>query len=180
MNSKPNPQPTVVVKEKRGKKKKRMQDPNKETMVAKSLPRFDGKDKHDFIDFADKLKAILNKSAPAIYNILMGEERPTPTEDDTLTKWKRNNTTLYSMIFLATSGEAAMVVKRYAGSTAREGLGNGQKASKALEKKHNASSNATRQKLYDCLNSTKLQRGQDPDEFLYRMKTARNRLYEMV
>ncbi|CAN0290502.1 unnamed protein product, partial [Scytosiphon promiscuus] len=61
----------------------------------------------------------------------------------------------------------------------REGLGNGQKAWKALEEKYNASSNATRQELYDCLNSTKLQMGQDPDEFLYRMETARNRLYEM-
>ena len=60
------------------------------------------------------------------------------------------------------------MVKRYAG--------NGQKAWKALEEKYNACSNATRQELYDSLGNTKLQRGQDPDEFLYHMETARNRL----
>ena len=59
----------------------------------------------------------------------------------------------------------------------REGLGNGQKAWKALDEKYNACSNATRQELYDCMNGTKLQGAQDPDEFLYRMETARNRLH---
>ena len=56
-------------------------------------------------------------------------------------------------------------------------IGNGQKAWKVLEENYNACSNATRQELHDCLNSTKSQRGQDPDEFLYNMETARNRLY---
>ena len=86
-----------------------------------------------------------------------------------------SETTLHSTLFLATSGEDVMVVKHHVGITAREGLGNGQKARKALEEKYNACSNATRQELYDSLNNTKLQRGQDPDEFLYRMETARNR-----
>lgn len=35
-----------------------MEDTKKVTMIAKSLSRFDRKDKHAFIDFADKLKAI--------------------------------------------------------------------------------------------------------------------------
>lgn len=74
-------------------------------MIAKSLPRFDGKDKHEFIDFGDKLKAILSMSTPDIYNILMGEEKPTQTGNDNLTRWVRNITNLYSMLFLATSGD---------------------------------------------------------------------------
>ena len=156
-----------------------MEDPNKVTMITKSFPRFDGKNKHDVVDFTDNLEAILSMSAPDIYNILMGEEKPTPTGDEYLAKWERNNTNRYSMLCLATSGGAAMVVKRHAGITAREGLENGQKAWKVLEENYNACSNATRQELYDCLNNTKLQRGQDPDEFLYRMETARNRLYVM-
>ena len=148
-------------------------------MIAKSLPRFGGKDKHDFIDFTDKLKAIVGMSTPDIYNILMWGGKPTPTGNDNLTKWVRNNINLYFMLFLATSGGAATVVKRYVGRTVGEGLGNGQKAWKAPEEKYNICSNATRQGLYDSLNNTNLQQGQDPDEFLYHMETARNRLYEM-
>lgn len=83
------------------------------------------------------------------------------------------------MLLLTTSGGAAMVVKRYAGNTARQVLGKGHNAWKALEEKYNACSNATRQELLDCLNNTKLQRGQEPDEFLHHMEAARNRLYEM-
>ena len=72
-----------------------------------------------------------------------------------------------------------MVVKRYTGRTVGGELGNRKKAWKALKEKYNACSNATRQELYDSLNNTNLHRGQDPDEFLYHLQTARNRLYEM-
>ena len=90
-------------------------------MIAKSPPRFDGKNKHDFIDFIDNLKAILSMPAPDVYTILMGEEKPTPTGDENLAKWERNSTNVYSILFLPTSGGATMVVKRYADSTARKG-----------------------------------------------------------
>ena len=73
-----------------------MENPDKVTITAKSLPRFDGKNKHDFIDLTDNLEAILSMSAPDIYNILMGEEKPTPTEDEYLAKWERNNTPLHA------------------------------------------------------------------------------------
>ena len=63
-------------------------------------------------------------SSSDVYNILMGEEKPTPTGNGNLTKCVRNNTNLYFMFFLATSGGAAMVVARYAGRTAGEGFGN--------------------------------------------------------
>lgn len=95
-----------------------MEEPNKVTMISKSLPRFDGKNKYEFIDFADKLKPILSMSALDIYNILMGEEKPTPTGYDNLIKWVLNNPNLYSMLVLATRGGAAMVVKRDAGRAA--------------------------------------------------------------
>ena len=45
-----------------------------------------------------------------------------------------------------------------------------------MEEKCNACSNATRQELHDCLNNTKIE---NPDEFLYRIETARNRMYKM-
>ena len=53
------------------------------------------------------------------------------------------------------------------------------KAWKALEGKHDAVSNATRQELYDELAKTKMKLGQDPDGFMYIMETARDRLHDM-
>lgn len=72
-----------------------------------------------------------------------------------------------------------MVVKRYAGITSRERLGNGVKAGKVLDERKNTCSDVTRQELYVCLNSTARHWGQEPHEFLYHMETARNRQYEM-
>ena len=72
-----------------------------------------------------------------------------------------------------------MAVKRYDCRAAGKGLGNEQKAWKALEVKCSAWSSTTRQELHDSLNNTWLQRGQNSDEFLYHMETAWNRLYEM-
>lgn len=160
-----------------------MEDPNEVPKIAKSLPHFDGEDKHDVIDFADKLKPSspcqpLISTTLDMYNLQTGEETPTPTDEQYRTKWERNNTNL-SMLWLATSGEATTVVKRYAGRRAEEGLRNGQKAWEAMEDKYDACSNATRQELDDCLHNTKLRRGQDPDEILFIMETTRNRLYEM-
>lgn len=70
-----------------------------------------------------------------------------------------------------------MVVKRYVGRTSGEGLENGQKAWKAMEQSYNTRRNATRQELHDSQNSINFQRGQDPDEFLYHLETARNLMY---
>ena len=44
---------------------------------------------------------------------------------------------------------------------------------------YSAVSNATRQELYDELAKTKTKQGQDPDDVLYVMKTARERLHDM-
>ena len=43
-------------------------------------------------------------SAPAIYGILMGQEKPNPTLGDNFAKWQRNNANLYTVLFLATNG----------------------------------------------------------------------------
>lgn len=88
----------------------------------------------------------------------------------------KRHQSLLPALFLTTKGGSATVVKCYAGSTAKERLRNGQKTWKALEEKYNACGNAPHQELYDCQNSTMRQRGQDPDEFLYHVETARNRL----
>ena len=48
-----------------------------------------------------------------------------------------------------------------------------------LEEKYDAVSNATRQELYDELAKTKMKQDHDPDDVLYIMETARDRLHDM-
>ena len=50
---------------------------------------------------------------------------------------------------------------------------------KRLMKKYDAVISATRQELYDELAKTKMKQGQDPDDFLHIMETARDRLHDM-
>ena len=65
-------------------------------------------------------------SAPAIYDILMGHEKPNPTLGDNLAKWQRKNANFYPVIFLATNGGATTVVQRHEGRKPEDGLGDGQ------------------------------------------------------
>ena len=96
--------------------------------MAKSLPRYDGKHKHAYRDWKARVKVHLNMSAPVIYDILMGQEKPNSTLGDNLVKWQRNNANLYSVLILATNGGATTVVPRHGGKKPEDGLGDGQEA----------------------------------------------------
>ena len=109
----------------------------------------------------------------------MGPEKPNPTLGDNLAKWQRNNANLYSLVFLATNGGATTVVRRHEGKKPEDGLGDGQEAWKAREDKFDAVSNDTRRELYNELAQTKVKEGQDPDDPLYIVETARDRLRDM-
>ena len=97
------------------------------TMV-KGLPRYDGKDKHAYLDWKARVKVHLNMSAPAIYDTRMGQEKPNPTLGDNLAKWQRNIANIYSVLFLATNGGATTVVRRHEGKKPEGGLGDGDEA----------------------------------------------------
>ena len=101
---------------------------NKIATMAKTLPRYDGKNKHAYRDWKARVKVHLNMSAPGIYDIFVGQEKPNPTLDDNLAKWKRNNANLYSVLFLATNGGATTVVRRHEGKKPEDGLGDGEEA----------------------------------------------------
>ena len=47
--------------------------------MAKSLPRFDGKDKHAYRDWKAREKVHLSTSAPDIYDNVMGQGKSNPT-----------------------------------------------------------------------------------------------------
>ena len=61
-----------------------MEEPNKVTMIAKSLPYFNRKEKHEFIDLADKLKAILSISAHLICTTFSWGRRSRPQRGTTI------------------------------------------------------------------------------------------------
>ena len=61
------------------------------------------------------MKVHLNISAPAVYDLLMGQEKPNPTLSDNLAKSQRKNDNLNSVLFLATNGDATTVVRRHEG-----------------------------------------------------------------
>ena len=74
----------------------------------------------------------LNISAPSIYDIRMGQEKPNPTLGDNLDKWQRNNANIYSVPFLATNGGATTVVRRHEGQKPDDGEETDRKLGKRL------------------------------------------------
>ena len=115
--------------------------------------------------------------APDIYNILMGEEKPTSTEGGNLVKEERNNTNLYSTLFLATSGGVIIAVKRYySGSTADR------RARKRTEGLEGVGRKVQRLQQFYSPGALRLpKRHNAPAEPgpLYHMETVVNRLREM-
>lgn len=70
-------------------------------------------------------------------------------------------------------------MRRFKGTTSENGLGSGQAAWKALEAKADGVSNTGRQASCDKLTTTKTIPGQGPDELLYALDGARDRMHEI-
>ena len=65
------------------------------------------------------------------------------------------------------------------GKTREDGVGNGQAAWNALEKKYNSHTKEARRAYHEKLHSTKIKSGDDPDDLLYTMDGFRERLEDM-
>ena len=65
------------------------------------------------------------------------------------------------------------------GKTRDDGVGNGQAACNALEKKYNSNTKEARRADQEYLHNTKMKSGDDPDDFLYNLKGYRERLEDM-
>ena len=65
------------------------------------------------------------------------------------------------------------------GKTREDGVGNGQAAWNALEEKYNSHTKEARRAYHEKLHNTKMNSGDDPDDFLYTMDGIRERLEDM-
>ena len=70
-------------------------------------------------------------------------------------------------------------MEKHIGKTREDGVGNGQAAWKALEKKCNSNTKEARRAYHEYLHSAKMKSGDDPDDFLYTMDGYRERLKDM-
>ena len=65
------------------------------------------------------------------------------------------------------------------GKTREDGVGNGQAAWNALEKKYNSNTKEARRAFDEYLHIAKMKSGDDPDDFIYTMDVYRERLKDM-
>ena len=65
------------------------------------------------------------------------------------------------------------------GKTREDGVGNGQAAWNALEKKYNCNTKEARRAYHEYLHNAKMKSGDDPDDFLYTMDDYRECLKDM-
>ena len=89
------------------------------------------------------------------------------------------NENLFGILFFTTEFSAHNVVKRHMGKTQEDGVGNGQAAWNALEKKYNSKTKEARRAYHEYLHNAKMKSGDDPDDFLYTMDGYRERLKDM-
>ena len=148
--------------------------------IVNLYPRFDGKDKTQFLEYKDKLRVSLSFRRQSVAAILQGEPKPTTAQNSpAVATWTRANEHLFGILFFTTELSAHNVVKRHMGKTREDGVGCGQAAWNALEKKYNSSTKEARRAYHEYLHNAKMKSGDDPDDFLYTMDGYRERLKDM-
>ena len=143
-------------------------------------PRFYGKDKTQYLEYKDKLRVSLSFHRQSVAAILQGEPKPTTAQNSpAVATWTRANDNLFGILFFTTERSAHNVVERHMGKTREDGVGNGQAAWNALEKKYNSITKEARRAYNEYLHNAKMKSGDDPDDFIYTMDGYRERLKDM-
>ena len=143
------------------------------------FPRFDGKDNAQFLEYKDRLR-VVSFYRQRVAAILQGEPKPTAARNSTaVASRERANENFFSSLFFTTERSTNNVVKRHMGKTREDGVGNGQAAWSALEEKYSSHTKEARRVYHEKLHSTKVQEGDDSDDFLYTMDGFRERLENM-
>ena len=102
-------------------------------------PRFDGKDKAQFLEHKYRLRVVLSFYRQSVAAILQAETKPTAAQNSAaVASWERVNENLFSILFFTSECSAINVVKRHIGKTREDGVGNRQAAWSALEEKYNS------------------------------------------
>ena len=149
--------------------------------IVNLYPRFDGKDKTQFLEYKDKLRGGLSFHRQSVAAILQSEPKPTTAQNSpAVAAWTRANENLFGILFFTTERSAHNVVKKHMGKTREDGVGNGQAAWNALEKKYsNSTTKEARRAYHEYLHNAKMKSGDDPDDFLYTIDGYRERLKDM-
>ena len=143
-------------------------------------PRFDGKYKTQFLEYKDKLRVSLSFHRQSVAAILQGEPKPTTAQNSpAVATWTRANENLFGILFFTTERSAHNVAEKHMGKTREDGVGNGQAAWNALEKKYNSNTKEARRAYHEYLHNAKIKSGDDPDDFIYTMDGYRERLKDM-
>ena len=122
---------------------------------------------------------VLNGSVEPVPAITDSDTPDTPTNLVELQRWKRACETLFSVLYLVTSGPAATIVRQNEDRTSAGGLGHRQKAWDALYTNYNSNSKEARRACYEKLVSFRMEEGQDPDDYTIKLMEIRGRLQEM-
>ena len=148
--------------------------------IVNLYPRFDGKDKTQFLEYKGKLRVNLSFHRQSVAAILQGEPKPTTAQNSpAVGTWTRANENLFGILFFTTERSAHNVVKKHMGKTREDGVGNGQAAWNALGNKYNSSTKEARRAYHEYFHNAKMKSGDDPDDFLYTMDGYRERLKDM-
>ena len=142
--------------------------------------RFDGKDNTHFLEYKGKLCVSLSFDWQSVAAILQGESEPIIVQTSpAVATWTRANENLFGILFFTTERSVHNVVKKHMGKTREDGVGNGQAAWNALQKKYNGNTKEARRAYHEYLHNTKMKSGDDPDGFLYTMDGYRKRLEDI-
>ena len=168
-----------------------MEEPgNAVTSTIRNIPRFGGTKPENYREWSSTTRAVLSMSNKDVFDVLNGSIEPVPavTDSDTpdtptnpveIQRWKRACETLFSVLYLVTSGPAATLVRQYEDRTSAGGLGHGQKAWNALYIKYNSNSKEARRACYEKLVSFRMEGGLHPDDYSINLFEIRGRLNEM-
>ena len=133
------------------------------------------KTRPNVLEYKDKLRVSLSFHRQSV-----AATKPTTAQNSpAMATWTRANENLLGILFFTTELSAHNVVKRHMGKTREDGVGNGQAAWNALEKKYNSNTKEARRVYHEYLHNAKMKSGDDPDDFLYTMDGYRERLKDM-
>ena len=146
------------------------------TSTVRSSPRLDGTKPENYREWSSRTRVVMSMSNRDVLDDLNGSVEPVPaiTDSDTpdsrtnlveLQRWKQACETLFSALYLVTSGPAATLVRQYEDRTSAGCLGHRQKAWNALYTKYNSNSKEARRARYEKLVSFRMEEGQDPDDY---------------
>ena len=168
-----------------------MEEPgNVVTSTIRNIPRFDDTKPENYRECSSTARVVFSMSNKDVSDVLNGsvETVPTITDRDTpgtptnlveIQRWERACETLFTILYLVTSGPADKLVRQYLGMTSAGSLGHGRKSWNTLYTKYNSNSKKSWRACYEKLVNFVMEQGQDSDDYAIKLMEIHIRLHEM-